>query len=270
MKNFRYNKVFRNGVIALLFCSLMSAAFIIHSIIFKIQNVSYFYLSIGLIILVFVLVGCVFLMKNRRKFLVTEEEFKIENSKQKNSELMNINGKKIRWQYFNAYIYLMISFMPAVFVVSLGEEFKKGSFDIWNYIVEMTDEIPGILAISSITIGPLIILSILNRFCFGKVLGVIDDSTLFINAYEINLKDIIEITYHPSFILWNNPGSCFATFAVQSKKGGAESFNMAHFPLYGLKEIQKRNPNVKIRFDKTIIFLAICPVISAVFVLLWR
>ncbi|MBQ4332339.1 MAG: hypothetical protein IJC33_00980 [Clostridia bacterium] len=58
--------------------------------------------------------------------------------------------------------------------------------------------------------------------------------------------------------------SCYATFVVQTKNGGTESFDVVHFPLYGLKEIKKQNPNIKLGFDKYIWFLVLFPtVISA-------
>ncbi|MBQ4332340.1 MAG: DUF3592 domain-containing protein [Clostridia bacterium] len=266
MEKLRYNKVFRDGIIALIFCCLLAAAFIVPAIISKIQydnlvsnmksieaiivnidldvnvrspdvqeiyityevdsivynrelstdtkiafaagtgahysvgdklnifynpqnpneiatprtvDVGYAFLAIGLIVFALAMVGIVFLLRNRRKFLVTEEEYENEKRKRKNSELLSKNGKKIRWQYFNTYIYIQLSLIPAVPVMIILTELKKGNFDIWNGIAEMSGATPVVLAMYVIFIGPFIILSILNRFCFGKVLGVVHNSELF-------------------------------------------------------------------------------------------
>lgn len=352
MEKLRYNKVFREGIIALIFCSLLATAFIAPAIISKIQydnlvsnmksieativdidldvnvrspdvqeiyityevdsivynrelstdtkiafaagtgahysvgdklnifynpqnpneiatprsvDVSYGFLAIGLIVFALVVVGIIFLLRNRRKFLITEEEYENEKRKRKNNELLSKNGKKIRWQYFNTYIYIQLSFIPAVPVMIILPELKKGNFDIWNGIAEMSGATPIVLAIYAIFIGPFIVLSILNRFCFGKVLGVVDNSALFLNDREIDINNIIEITYHPRVMSRSKFSSCYATFIVQTKNGGTESFDVVHFPLYGLKEIKKQNPNIKLGFDKYIWFLVFCPtVISAV------
>jgi len=233
-------------------------------------NVGYGYMALGLIVLALVVVGFVAILKNRRKFLVTKEEYEREKRERKNEKLLSKSGKKIRWQYFNTYIYLQLSFLPAVPVMIMLTELKKGNFDIWNNIVEMSGATPVLLVMYGILIGPFIVLSILNRFCFGKVLAVVDDSTLLLKDREMDINNIIEIAYHPKLRSRSESSSCYATFVVQSKNGGTESFDVAHFPLYGLKEIKKRNPNIKLSFDNRIWFLVLCPtVISVVISLLF-
>lgn len=353
MEKLRYNKVFRDGIIALVFLGLLSVAFIVPAIISKIQydnlvsnmesveativdidldinvrgpavqeiyityevdnvvysrelstdtkiafaagtgahysvgdtieifynqqnpneivtprsvHVSYGFMTVGLIVFALVIVGLIFVLKNRRKFLVTNEEYEKEKRKRKNSELLSKNGKKIRWQYFNTWIYIQLSFIPAVPVMIILMELKKGNFDIWNSIAEMSGATPVVLAIYAIFIGPFIILSLLNRFCFGKVLGVVDNSTLFLNDCEIDINNIIEIAYHPRVMSRSKFSFCYATFVVRLKNGETESFDVLHFPLYGLKEIKKYNPNIKLSFDKYIYFLVLCP--TAIFAVL--
>ena len=233
-------------------------------------NVGYGVMIFGLILFALLLFALILILKNRQKFLVTQKKYEEEKRKRKNHELLNKNGKKIRWQYFNTYIFIQLSFIPAVPLMIILLELKKGNFDIWNSIVEMSGATPFVLAFYSIFIGPFIVLSLLNRFCFGKVLGVIDDYTLFLKDSKIDINDIVEITYHPRLMSRSMFSSCFATFVVQLKNGGKESFDVLHFPLYGLKEIKKYNPNIKIGFDKYIWILPIFPtVICAVISLLF-
>ncbi len=356
MEKLRYNKAFRNGIIAFAFCILLSSIFIILPIVSKIQydnlvsnmksieativdidldinvrgpnvqeifisyevddvvysrelntdtkisfaagmgshysvgdridifynpqnpneiatprsvDVGYFYMVIGLILLALVMFAFVLMLKNRRKFLVTKEEYEKEKCERKHSKLVNTSGEKIRWQYFNVCIYFWLSVIPAILVMIITLRLKEDNFDIWNSIVEMADLTPVILAVYAVCIGPFIILSILNRFCFGKVLGVINDSILFLNNREININGIIEIVYHPRFMTRNGSSFCYATFVVRSKNGGTESFDVVHFPLYGLKKAKKNNPNIKLSFDKYIWVLMFSPtVILAVLSLL--
>ena len=348
----RYNKVFRDGIIALAFCGLLSVVFIVSAIVSNVQYhnlvanmksieativdidldisvrgpdaqeiyitysvddvvynrelstdtqiafdagmeahysvgdklaifynpqnpneiaalrsvyVSYGFMTIGWIVFALALVGLVYLLKNRRKFLISEEEYENEKRQRKNSALLSKNGKRIRWQYFNTYIYIQLSFIPAVPMMILLPELKKGHFDLWSSMVEMSEAMPVVIAIYAIFIAPFVVLSILNRFWFGKVLGVVDGSSLFLNDREVDIDSIMEITYHPNVMSRRRFRFCYATFAVQTKNGEVESFDVAHFPLYGLKEIKKHNPDVKLGMDKYVWFLVLCPtVVSAV------
>jgi len=222
-------------------------------------NVGYGVLILGLIFFALLLFAFILMLKNRQKFLVSREEYEKEKRKRKNSHLESKSGRRIRWQYFNTYIFIQLSFIPAVPIMIILSELKKGNFDIWSGLVEMSGATPFLLAFYSIFIGPFIILSVLNRFWFGKVLGVVDNSTLFLSDSEIDVNDIIEIIYHPRLMSRSKFSSCFATFVVQSKNGVKESFDVLHFPLYGLKEIKKYNPNIKIGFDKYIWILPLSP-----------
>lgn len=223
-------------------------------------------MTIGLIVLALVIVGFIFVLKNRRKFLVTKEEYEKEKRKRKNADLLNKSGEKIRWQYFNTYIYIQLSFIPAVPVMIIMQELRKGNFDVWESIVEMFGATPVLLVMYGFFIGPFIALSILNRLCFGKVLGVVDNPTLFLNDREININDIIEIVYHPRVMSRRKVSCSFATFYINSSTNTTDSFNILHFPLYGVRKIKKFNSNIKLSFDKYIWFLIFLPTfISAVF-----
>ncbi len=162
--------------------------------------------------------------------------------------LREIPGEKIRWQYFNTYIYLMLFMMPLMPLSILVPEMKQGNFGI---LAEMLDVTPFLLGMCGFLVGPFILLSIPNRFCFGKVLGIVGQDTLFLENRAIPLCDIKEIVYHPR--VWLTRGGdrfCYATIAVRAKEGDAELLDVIHFPVYGLRKIRKRNPDIQVRFDK--------------------
>ena len=170
-----------------------------------------------------------------------------------------IEGPKIRWQYFNTYIYIMLAFIPAVPVMIIAQELRKGNFDIWNTILEMSGAIPVIAVMYGMLIGPFIILSVLNRFCFGKILGVTDDNTLFLENREVPIKKIVEIVYHPRVMSRRKISFSYATFVVRSNENETEAFDVIHFPMYGLRTIKKHNKELKLKCDKYIWFLVLCP-----------
>ena len=175
--------------------------------------------------------------------------------------LDELGGEKIRWQYFNTYIYMVLSFLPAIPVMIMIQELRKNNFDIWNTIAEMLGAAPVIAVMYSIFIGPFIILSIFNRFTFGKILGVTNENTLFLENREISIKDIVEIIYHPRVMSRIKISFSYATFVVKSNRNELETFDVIHFPMYGLRTIKRHNKEIKLKCDKYIWFLALCPTV---------
>ena len=89
--------------------------------------------------------------------------------------------------------------------------------------------------------------------------------TLFLENREISIKDIVKIIYHPRVMSRRKISFSYATFVVQLNKNDTDSFDVIHFPIYGLRKIKKHNKDIKLSCDKYIWFLILCPtVISAV------
>jgi hypothetical protein len=186
-------------------------------------------------------------------------------SKKQAKSLEEIEGQKIRWQYFNTWIYMMLAIIPAVPVMIIMGELREGNFDIWNVIVEMSGATPVIIAMYGIFIGPFAILSIFNRFYFGKLLGVVTEDTLFLENREIPITDIKKIVYHPRVMTRRSISYSYATIFIRTKANDTQPLDIVHFPLYGLRKIKKYNKEIKLSCDKYIWFLVLCPtVISAI------
>jgi hypothetical protein len=173
--------------------------------------------------------------------------------------LAEIEGEKIRRQYFNTFIYIMLAFIPAVPVMIIAQELRKGNFDIWNTIAEMSGATPTIAVMYGIILGPFIVLSIFNRFSYGKILGVTNEGSLFLENRQIPINDIVEIFYHPRVMSRIKISFPYATFVVKSDRNELESFDIIHFPIYGLRKIKKYNKDIKLSCDKYIWFLILCP-----------
>jgi hypothetical protein len=186
-------------------------------------------------------------------------------AKKQVKSLEEIEGKKIRWQYFNTFIYIMLAFIPAVPVMIIAQELRKGNLDIWNIIVEMSGATPVMIVMYGIFIGPFVILSIFNRFSFGKLLGVVTEDTLFLENREIPITDIKKIVYHPRVMTRRSISYSYATIFIRTKANNTQPLDVVHFPLYGLRKIKKYNKEIKLSCDKYIWFLVLCPtVISAI------
>ena len=186
-------------------------------------------------------------------------------SKKQEKLLEEIEGQKIRWQYFNTYIYMILAFVPAMPAMIIMGELRKGNFDIWNTILEMSEATPVMLAMYVFFIGPFVILSIFNRFSFGKILGVVTEDILFLENREISINDIKKIVYHPRIMSSRRISFSYATISVRTKANHMESFDVVHFPVYALKKIKNYNKEIKLSCDKYIWFLLLCPtVISAI------
>jgi len=218
---------------------------------------------IGFILFLAATASLIHMLKSRRKFLVTQEEYEKEKRDAKNAELLEKSGEKIRWQYFNTYIYGMLSFIPAIITMIITLEIRVGNLDIWQIILEMLEATPVMVAMYGIFIGPFVVLSIFNRFCFGKVVGVVNESTLFLKNREIPLNSIKEIIYHPEISSKSDPGYTHAVIVVQAKNK-TEKINAVHFPIYGLRIIKKYNANIKLRFSKTIWFFVLFPTVASI------
>ena len=211
-------------------------------------------------------IGClIYLLKKRKKFLVTQEEYEKEKRAAKNADLLEKNGEKKRCQYFNIPIYAMLSFAPTVAVIVIGLELLEGDFNIRSLISETLEATPVVLVMWCIFIGPLVILSVLNRFCFGKVVCVVNENTLFIKNRDIPINNIKEIAYHPRFA--SRYEYCYATISVQSNNK-LEAIDVNHFPLYGIRKIKKYNPNIKVKCDKYIWFYPLLPTVIVLVLLL--
>ncbi len=204
-------------------------------------------------------------IKSQKNNLPLFLEYLKSKSKRQAKSLDEIGGIKIRWQYFNTYIYMILAIIPAVPVMIIMGQLRKGNFDIWNVVLEMSGAVPGMFAMYGFFIGPFVVLSFLNRFLFGKLLGVATEDTLFLENHEIPMTDIKEIVYHPRIVSRHSISFSYATIFVRIKANNMEPLHVVHFPLYGLRKIQKYNKEIKLSCDRYLWFWVLCPtVLSAV------
>ena len=170
-----------------------------------------------------------------------------------------LHGTRIRWQYFSVLLYIMMSFapMPLIMIAFLG--FEAGNYgwsDLWVG-----------LWVWFVFLSPLILLAILNRFAFGKILCVANEKGLHFEATFVAWKDLKKIEYHPDIFSKHKANYSRATFIVKDGEDGEFEFDVLHFPLHGLKKIKKYAPNVAAGMSSGsklfVAFLALSPSLIA-------
>ncbi|MBR6507157.1 MAG: hypothetical protein IKT37_06120 [Clostridia bacterium] len=181
-------------------------------------------------------------------------------------DLKKTDGSKIRFQYFNVIIYYLLVFLPVipVMITIIGSKYENYELPAFSELVFE------VLKIGAPIILPLVFLSILNRFLFGKIICVVDNSALVLEDTKIPLRYIKKVSYTPKLISKHKVNYTFATLHIDSPEKGEYTTDILHFPLYGLRVIKSHNPNVKIKFTKsgvfTVAFGILAPLVISVIV----
>ncbi len=169
--------------------------------------------------------------------------------------LKNIGADKIRWQYFNIWIYMFCMLFSAVPIALLMFEIKNGNYSMEEITALICEIFPIFLVTLTVCITPFIFLSILNRFFFGKVLCVIKDGILLLENEEIYLKDIKKIVYNPQLPSKHSTKYTYATLYVDPPKKKDYWVNIEHFPIYGVRKLKKYNPRITFEYDRFVVFI---------------
>lgn len=180
--------------------------------------------------------------------------------------LRAIDGERIRWQFFNVYLYLVFALLsgaPSAFVTF---NLKNGTF-VW---AEFGEVLWILFSCELILFSPVMILSAANRFFFGKTVCVANRDGLHLPDRTIDWKDISEVVYHPE-ILNRSQSFCRAVVTVTKdtvRRGRVDTtVEIIHFPLYGLRKIKKYAPNAKIKVKKGLIyFFAVFPTVLGIII----
>ncbi len=191
------------------------------------------------------------------------------SSQSQQIELKDSDGDKIRYQYFNVVIYagLFIAYMVIVLLAAAALATKSFSF------ADIFIAIPLIITFLS----PFIILSLLNRFLFGKIVCVICDEGLILENDIIPWNNIKKISFEPNSAFLTrrsrNVKYTCATVDVKTNESEEYSIDILHFPRYGLKRIKKQHPEIEIdwgikRLLKLVAFGLSIPLISIAIVLI--
>ena len=205
----------------------------------------------------------VFGFKEQKENLSKFIEYIRSVSKNEEPTMERVAGYRVRWQYFNTYIFAVLSFVPTVPIMVLILDLRQGKFEHTKKLFEYSEVAPVILFILLVILGPFLLLSLLNRFFFGKLVCVINGETLTLDDCEIPLKNIEKVVYVPQIPLKTRYrfylDFTYARIFVRPMFGKAYSIDVLHFPIYGLKKLKKVAPHVKTQWNKSYLLFVLLP-----------
>lgn len=187
--------------------------------------------------------------------------------------LNEIEGVKIRRQYFNVVLcYASVFFLGAILTMMIAE-LHRGTFDWAKLWPELVDALPLMLGV----LVPCAVLSVLNRLLFGEVICVLNERGLHHRNGCIKWSHIQSMTFHVTYFSgrirfsfhsgsWNR-GFIPAHTEVECTTG---LVSIESAPLYMLWEVKKFNPDIKTTMNKKFLLLIALVFAIAVIVPLTR
>ncbi len=179
--------------------------------------------------------------------------------------LKKLRGEKIRRQYFNLFIYTMISCIPMICIIVLGLGILSNNYSFSEIPKEIAETVGVGLAVMFVLLSPFIVLSVLNRFFFGKVVSVFSEDGLALENDLIPWKDIRKVSYHPRMPSRYRLEYTYVTVWVKPWGKEGYSVDILQFPAYGLKKMKKYCPGITVEREKTtVLFYALLPTVLAI------
>ena len=165
-------------------------------------------------------------------------------------DLNQIDGTRIRKQYFNfilyAFLATLLPIIPMIFIL----ECEKQNISIWNswhLLWNVTTEaLPTIIAF----ILPLFLLSVCSKFIFGKTIAVVEQNGLYLDNVFIPWEDIKAVEYNTTHFSRFNFRAAYITITVAPAKKGEYRVEVTSFTLYGLRKLKKHLPHQTVRWAK--------------------
>ncbi len=160
----------------------------------------------------------------------------------KKNSLREIDGIKLRWQYFTFPILILTFCMVVVPYCELVFSISMGKFDFSEFISAVWVSV----CVSFILSVPLIVLSIFNRRFFGKIICVINESGIHHSSGFIKWSDVVKIEYEIDFPNRQHHYR-FCHAVIYTKE---ETVTLVHAPLSLLSAAKKYKPNIEAKVSK--------------------
>ena len=183
--------------------------------------------------------------------------------------LKKTEGTKIRVQYFNVCLYPLFGMLIPILAILYVIFLTLGRFDtLYDFFVA-----PILILVLD---SPIIALSLLNRFFFGKTVGVLTCDGIYTEYGFFPWDKIKKITYLPqvpSKHARSTEDFCHAVITVNERGNITYETIIPHCPLYAIRKMKKlsSNPNIEFKYDfsdittTVIISLAMILIIAILF-----
>ena len=162
----------------------------------------------------------------------------------KRNHLREIDGEKIRWQYFSWPIVILIFCMFFVPYCILVFSLSAGDFNLSNWFSALFICVEVCFAFSI----PFVILSILNRRFFGKIICVINENGIYYKDGLLKWDEILKIAYEielPGGVVKKE--NLFCRSVIYTRK---EKIKLTHTPMFFISKVKKYNPSLDAKVSK--------------------
>ncbi len=226
-----------------------------------------FFMLFSLAGFVLFLIVAVKLLQKRKENLIPLETYRAEEAarKQKKREekqgekeaVARMAGQRIRVQYFNIVLLLLISAgCLAILMIGFNTLFR-GSGTVFSSV----SEIISLFLVIAVLTSPIWILALFNRRFFGRTLCIVGEEGLLYRGRRIQWERIAVAEYD----------ACLATRVPGRRRGNTgcgvrllgEDLDLyiEDAPLLILRKLKKRAPHIKIRLTKgtMLLYLSVLP-----------
>ncbi len=173
----------------------------------------------------------------------------------KNS-LADINGIKIRRQYFNLIIYIYLVLLVSLTILFATCEIASNRFTFSEYFKSVTIAFKIVLGV----ILPFVILSVFNRFTFGKIICVLNAEGIHYKDGCIKWDNITEMKYNITSFSRVHYAPAFITIICKN-----DVINIVSAPLLMFYYAKRFKSDIKFKKDNSVCFIIGIIVIIAVF-----
>jgi len=162
----------------------------------------------------------------------------------KKNHLREISGDKIRWQYFTGPILILLFcmiFVPyCIFVFSLS----MGGFSLSKWLSDLLISVEVCLGFAI----PFIILFLLNRRYFGKIICVINEDGIHYKNGIVKWEDITKVEYEielPGGVVKKKNLFCHSVIYTKKQK-----ITLIHTPIFFISKVKKYKPSIDVGISK--------------------
>ena len=161
------------------------------------------------------------------------------------NRLRDIEGVKIRRQYFTAPLLILgIVAIWAPFII-FALEFSAGNFNFSKWLSEVLWTGVWICFVFSV---PFLILSPLNRRLFGKIVCVLNEDGIHYKDGFVRWNEIVKMEYEIDFPSGFIKHYRYCRAIIYTSK---EEIVIQHAPLFLLSKVKKQNPDVQTGVSKS-------------------
>lgn len=159
-----------------------------------------------------------------------------------------IKGCKIRWQFFNIPMYALIVIFFVLVIAFFSTSLANGNFEASKYLSNVFLSAKILVSFAL----PFVVLSVLNRYCFGKTVCVLSEEGIHCRNAFIEWNKVIKVEYEIELPSKTRMNFSYAKIVTEN-----EDIKIVHAPLYILSKIKKMQPHIKTEITKSSKFFVI-------------